>query len=78
MKDLLGYLSSQVLQIIDRIMWLYRRWQPIYTIIQRTVTPKVEFHQGIPLDLEDDEFFDPKLNNLLILDDLHSMSVRKR
>ena len=78
MKDLLGYLSSRVLQIIDRIMWLYRRWQPIYTIIQRTVTPKVEFHQGIPLDLEDDEFFDPKLNNLLILDDLHSMSGKDR
>ena len=38
----------------------------MYTDIQSTVTPRVEFHQGIPSDLEDDEFFDPKLNNLLI------------
>ena len=78
MKDLLGHLSSRVLPTIDRIMWLYRRWQPIYAVIQRTVTPRVEFHQGIPLDLEDDEFFDSKLNNLLILDDLHSTSGKDR
>ena len=69
MKDLLGHLSSRVIPTIDRIMWLYRRWQPIYAVIHRTVTPRVEFHQEIPLDLEDDKFFDSKLNNLLILDD---------
>ena len=78
MKDLLGHLSSRVIPTIDRIMWLYRRWQPIYAVIHRTVTPRVEFHQGIPLDLEDDEFFDSKLNNLLILDDLHSTSGKDR
>ena len=46
----------------------------MYTDIQSFVTPRVDFHQGIPSSLEDDEFFDPKLNNLLILDDLHSTS----
>ena len=50
----------------------------MYTDIQSFVTPRVEFHQGIPSDLEDDEFFDPKLNNLLILDDLHSTSGKDK
>ena len=77
-KDLLYHLSSRVLPTIDRLVWLYRRWQPMYTDIQSTVTPSVEFHQGIPSDLEDDEFFDPKLNNLLILDDLHSTSGKDK
>ena len=46
----------------------------MYTDIQNTVTPRLEFHQGTPSNLEDGEFLDPKLNNLLILDDLHSKS----
>ena len=32
----------------------------------------MEFVRGIPADLDDDEFFDPSINNLLILDDLFS------
>ena len=46
----------------------------MYSDIQRTVRPKVKFHQGIPLDLDDDEYFDANMNNLLILDDLYSTS----
>lgn len=44
----------------------------MYTIIKRTVEPNVEFIQGIPADLDDDDYFDSKINNLLILDDLFS------
>ena len=50
----------------------------MYPEIQRTVRPKVEFHQGIPQDLDDDEYFDVKINNLLILDDLYSTSSKDR
>ena len=50
----------------------------MYSEIQRTVRPKVEFHQGIPQDLDDDEYFDVKMNNLLILDDLYSTSSKDR
>ena len=57
---------------MQRIVWLYKRWQPLYSVIKRTVLPRVEFVQGIPNDLEDDDFFDPGINNLLILDDLFS------
>ena len=70
MKTLLQSQSTRILPIVQRIVWLYKRWQPLYSIIQRTVLPKVEFVQGIPTDLDDDEFFNPRINNLLVLDDL--------
>lgn len=76
--NLMQHLPSRVQPNIDRIVWLYRRWQPMYSTIQNTMTPKVEFHQGIRADLEDDEFFDPKLNNLLILDDLQSTAGKDK
>lgn len=59
---------------IDRILIAYRRWQTMYTEIQKTVVPRVEFVQGIPLGIEDDDFFDCSLNNLLILDDIMSVA----
>lgn len=71
-KDLLQNNTNKIQPGIQRIVWLYKRWQPMYTLIKRTAVPKVEFIQGIPADLEDDDFFDPRINNLLILDDLFS------
>lgn len=68
-KDMLQN-SSKIEPGLQRIVWLYKRWQPMYTVIKRTVVPKVEFIQGIPSDLDDDDYFDPSINNLLILDDL--------
>ena len=44
----------------------------MYSLIHRSVSPRVEFIQGIPSNLEDDDYFDPRINNLLILDDLFS------
>ena len=58
----------------QRIVWLYKRWQPLYDVIKSNVRPHVEFIQGIPLGLENDDFFDTRLNNLLILDDLASVA----
>ena len=64
--------TTQIQPNIHRIVWLYKRWQPLYTVIQRFVRPKVEFIRGIPPDLHDDDFFDPGMNNMLVLDDLFS------
>jgi len=36
-----------------------------------SVLTRVEFIKGIP-DLKDDDFYNPRMNNLLILDDLFS------
>lgn len=57
----------------QRIVWLYRRWQPLYDVIRRTVHPKVEFIQGIPIDLDKDSFLDPRMRNLIVLDDFMSV-----
>ena len=59
---------------LQRIVWLYKRWQPLYDVIKSNVWPLVEFIQGIPIDLENDEFFDPNINNLVVLDDLASVA----
>ena len=64
----------RIVPTIQRIVWLYKRWQPLYTEIQNTVHPKVEFVRGIPDDLEDDDYFDSNKRNLIILDDLSSIT----
>ena len=48
----------------------------MYDEIQTTVFPKVEFIQGIPLDLDKDTFINPKMKNLIILDDLMSTASK--
>jgi hypothetical protein len=50
----------------------------LYTVIERTVFPRVEFVQGLPSDLDDDDYFDTKVNNLLIIDDLFSESGKDK
>lgn len=54
----------------ERIVWLYKRWQPLYDVIQSKVYSKVEYIQGILLDLDQDFFINPKTRNIVILDDL--------
>ena len=78
-KELLLNHGQRIRPTIQRIVWLYKRWQPLYDDIQKSVLPKVEFIQGIPTDLDDDDYFDPQINNLLILDDLfHESGKDKR
>ncbi|XP_045168554.2 uncharacterized protein LOC123531554 [Mercenaria mercenaria] len=71
-KDLLQHHNTRIQPTVQRIVWLYKRWQPLYGVIQSTVYPEVEFYQGIPSDINEDEYFDTKLNNLLIMDDMMS------
>ncbi|CAC5413217.1 unnamed protein product [Mytilus coruscus] len=69
--------NSRLIQpTIQRIIWLYGRWQPLYDEIQRTVNPHVEFVQGIPLDLEKDSYLDSSVRNMIVLDDLMSTSAK--
>ena len=48
----------------------------ITTSIKETVYPKVDFIQGIPLDLDQDSFIHPSKRNLVILDDLMSTAAK--
>lgn len=41
----------------ERIVWLYKRWQLLYDVIQSKVYSKVEYIQGILLDLDQDFFY---------------------
>jgi hypothetical protein len=78
--SLVSYILQHVQHLIDpppqRIVWLYKRWQPLYDLIQRMVKPSVEFIQGIPPGLEHDEFFNPGVRNLIVLDDLMSTATK--
>ena len=44
----------------QRIIWLYKRWQPLYDEILKTVIPNVEFMKGVPLAIEKDNFLNPR------------------
>ena len=48
----------------------------MYDKIKTTVWPKVEFEQGIPLDLEKDSYIDPSVRNMIVLDDLMSTAAK--
>ena len=62
---------------LQRIVWLYKRWQPLYDEISRTVVPRVEFVRGIPYDLDGDHYFDPRIRNVIVLDDLVSTAAKE-
>ena len=75
-KTILEYCSSLITPSPQRIVWLYKRWQPLYDSIIATVFPKVEFIQGIPPEMDHDSFINPRYRNLVILDDLMSTSSK--
>ena len=52
----------------QRIVWSYSQWQPAYDQMLKTI-PGIEFVKGIPHDLDEDWYFNPKINNLMVIDD---------
>ncbi len=72
-KQLLQEKSIKITPHPDRIIWLYKRWQPLYDEL-RILVPDIEFIKGIPLNIDKDEFLDTKQNNLIIIDDLMASS----
>ena len=69
-KNLLHNCVSIINTPPEKIIWLYKHWQPLYDEISEKVIPKVEFIRGVPQNLEDDDFVDITARNLIILDDL--------
>ncbi len=62
----------------ERIVYMYRRWQPMYDEMQSTVTPPIEFVKGIPMDVEQDHYLDSTIPNLIIMDDLMSVTSKDK
>ena len=60
----------------QRVLWLCKRWQPLYDEVRDNVYPRVEFYRGIPPGLERDDFFDPTVRNVVVLDDLMSTASK--
>lgn len=75
-KVLLQHCLTMIWPSPERILWLYKRWEPLYDVIKSTVYPSVEFMQGIPLDLDQDSFIHHRTRNLVILDDLMSTASK--
>src|SRR5277367_1821128 len=55
-------------QAPQRIIYVYKRWQPLFTTMRNEV-PGIEFVQGIPEELNDDSFLNSNVRNLIVLDD---------
>ena len=57
------------------IVWYYNQWQPRYKSLQSTLGDVIHFSQGLP-DLSDDlHEINPKLNNILVFDDLMAQAT---
>ena len=55
----------------QRIIWIYGQWQPLYAEMQRII-PGIEFVKGIPANIEEKQFLNPAIRNLIVIDDLMS------
>jgi len=52
-----------------RIIWCYKRWQPLFSEMQRNIN-NIIFIQGIPENLNEDTFIDTTYPSLIVIDDL--------
>ncbi len=59
----------------QRIMYLYKCWQPLYGKMRETI-PEIESMEGLPYNIQGDSFLDPKVRNLIVIDDLVADSGR--
>ena len=67
-QNLLEHAKQVIQPPPQRIVWSYSQWQPAYDQMLKTV-PGIEFVKGIPHDLDEDWYFDPTINNLMVIDD---------
>ena len=70
-KDLLENREQWISPAPQRIIWIYGQWQPLYAEMQRII-PGIEFVKGIPANIEDEQFLNPAIRNLIVIDDLMS------
>ena len=66
-KKLLENTEKMMTNQPDRIIWCYGEYQPAYRELSEQF-PQIEFMEGIPSDVC--EIFDPKVNNMIVIDDL--------
>ena len=67
-KNLLENREQWISRAPQRIMWIYGQWQTLYPEMQGII----EFVKGIPVNIEDEQFLNPTIRNLIVIDDLMS------
>ena len=70
-KNLLENRQQWISPAPQRIIWIYGQWQPLYVEMQRIISG-IEFVKGIPANIEDEQFLNPAIQNLIVIDDLMS------
>jgi len=68
-KELLVRRNTLIAPPPQKIMWFYKRWQPLYTEMRHLV-PIIEFVQGIPPNIKRNDYFDTRYPTLFVIDDL--------
>ncbi|VDI33242.1 Hypothetical predicted protein [Mytilus galloprovincialis] len=59
MQTLLKRARTMIKPSPERIIWCYKRWQPLFTEMQQTIK-NLLFVQGLPENLNDDSFIDSR------------------
>ena len=67
-KELLLHNTALISPPPDRIIWIYKRWQPLYDELRMKI-PTIEFTQGL-IDIKSDTYINSKVRTLIIIDDL--------
>lgn len=70
-KHLLQQLNDMVEPKPQRLIWLYGQDQALYHTMRHEL-PHIEFYKGIPAELDQDDYFDISIPNMVIIDDLMS------
>ena len=65
-RSLLQQASETICPPLERIVWCYSQWQPVYTEML-VARPHIEFVKGIQTALEQDSYFDVNKHNLIVL-----------
>ena len=68
-KELLINNVHLISPLPERILWIYKRWQPLYDELKSQI-PCMEFIQGITEDIHSDSVIDSRKRTLLVIDDL--------
>ena len=62
-----------------RIWWYYSQWQNSYKVMQSSIGKEIQFFlRGRPELKEDLREIDPKLNNVLVFDELMAQATDSR
>ena len=76
-KEMLLNIEGVISPIPGRIVWIYKRWQPLYDELKCRI-PCITFIQGITEDIKSDTFIDPCDKTLLIIDDMMKDATQDR